>query len=346
MAINLNKGEIIGKYYYRQNGAVFGPLSKEEITKFITPDTEVRYEGIQWTKARDLVDFHDVWPPAAPKTTIQGGAVKKAVTQNDIKADKVSATASPVKPNKTGGGFGVIPIAATLIVIASSFALYYLWYVPYNQDRNALRMYSYANSLVFRSSSVAGVDYNVIGNVPYGSEILVYNLTEDWAQCKHEGKKGVLSSNFLLNKEEFHLLNGIFADVVARDAIPTTKCRKALLQYLKSRKLMTKIDPTLYNEFYKAQPTGDEWQIIAKNKDIKPNAVAFPRVYNPSSKFSDFACIITNLKTKERRFLLFAFSDTEEPMLIFEQPAPPTGWISSVTKNYFEEGKYTVTYAD
>jgi hypothetical protein len=346
MALNLNKSKIVGKYYYLLHGSVFGPLTKEEILAFIGPDTEVRYEGIEWTRARDLVDFHEKWPPPISQT-VNPSVFQGTTTIDQKKTEPIST--NPQKsdlPKKSGGSIVMILVTATLLLTAGGSALYYYWFLPYSQDKNATRMYSYANSLVFRSSAVAGVDYNVIGNVPFGSEILVYTLTEDWAQCKHNGEKGVVSSNFLLNKEEFHLLNGIFADGVTREAISTTKCRKALLQYFKARQLKSKMDPTLYEEFYKTQSTGDEWQVIAKNKDIKPNSIAYPRVVNPTSKFTDFACIITNLKSKERRFILFAFTDTEDPKLVFEELAPEVGWISSVSKNYGSDKEYTVTYAD
>lgn len=57
MAIKLNKGPELGKYYYTKDNVVFGPIPLEELLKYIDSDTLVYYEGIEWTEAKNLPEL-------------------------------------------------------------------------------------------------------------------------------------------------------------------------------------------------------------------------------------------------------------------------------------------------
>ena len=49
MAININKGSPLGKYYYSKDNNVFGPIPLEELLKIIDGDTYVYYDCLLYT---------------------------------------------------------------------------------------------------------------------------------------------------------------------------------------------------------------------------------------------------------------------------------------------------------
>lgn len=59
--------------------------------------------------------------------------------------------------------------------------------------------------------------------------------------------------------------------------------------------------------------------MFTRAKGVKPNSVWFGRATDSNSKYTDFAVIITNVKTDDRRFLLFSFDEAENPTLVYEE---------------------------
>ena len=255
----------------------------------------------------------------------------------------VSVTAAPPPPAKPFQWVKLIT-AASLIIATVGILGYFIWYKPYIKDKNTIRMYSYANSLTLRSSPAAGVDYNEVGNILYGTEILVYSFNGDWVECKANGKKGYVSSKYLLSKKEFHELNGILADSDTRDAISTSKCRKALMNYFNAKGIMGKIDEQIQKEVYDSVLHKEVWQVFTKPKNSNPNTVAYPKLSSPNAKFTDFACIIKNLSTGLRKFLYFTFNDNEDATLLEEQDAPVKGYIKNIDKYYNNGNTFRVSY--
>jgi hypothetical protein len=119
------------------------------------------------------------------------------------------------------------------------------------------------------------------------------------------------------------------------------------LDYYNSRSFVGKIDEQLQLEIFDSVLHRDVWQLFAKNKDIKPNTIIYPRIVSPNSKFTDFACIITNAQSNKRKFLLFSFDDQEAAKLESEQDAPDTGDIDKISKlNVGGLDTYFVTYTN
>jgi hypothetical protein len=232
----------------------------------------------------------------------------------------------------------LIGIASSLLIVSICF--YFFWLKPYLRDKNAERLYSYVGSLVFRSTPVPGVDNNTIGNIKYGSELIVYSNTGEWVNCKFNGEEGYASNRFLLNKQDFYLLNSIFGDQTSREVIETAKCRKALLDYYKTNNIFGILDEQIQTEVYGAVQNKENWVINAKPKNVKPNTVIYPRVVNKYSKYTDFGCVIRNVTTGKRKFLFFTFNDYEEATLVAEQEAPDSGDVVSVKILQEDEIKY------
>jgi hypothetical protein len=211
---------------------------------------------------------------------------------------------------------------------------YFFWGKDYLRDQNATRMYSFARSLALRSSPAGGGDYNMIGNIPYGSEVLVYDNGVEWVNCKVNNQEGYASPKYLLNKTDFQELNAILADEDTRAAVTQTRFKKALITYFRDHNLIGKMDESIQKEVYGATTTKEEWQLFAKAETNVPNTVYFSRKSKQNSKFNDFACIIKNNSTGERKILIFSFDENETPKFEGEDTAPAEGCIADIIYDY------------
>jgi hypothetical protein len=229
-----------------------------------------------------------------------------------------------------------IAIILVLLLVASAvFGIFYYIniYLPEKIDREASRYYTFAVSTNFRSSKIAGVDYNKIGSIPYGSELITYEHNQEWSSVKFNGNKGYISSDYLLDKSNFFILNSIFGDQESKECVATTKCRKALISYFKKNRLIGSISSDLLNEILPGFSLTDsnQWQIFCRPASVKPNAVFYPRLSDKNAKYTDFAVLIKNIKTGERKILIFGFNDDETSFLFYEEAAPETGYIKNIT---------------
>jgi hypothetical protein len=242
----------------------------------------------------------------------------------------------------------ILAVGLALLLVIGGLAGYFYFYRPYVTDRDAPRYYTFAVNTFLRSSQMAGVDYNILGKAPYGSELIVYNNDAEWASVKWNNTKGFMSSAFLLPKKDFYILNGIWGDDESKELISTGKCRIALLAYFKSKGFYGMIDPQICQEVFGVQyfPSENVWQVFSKIKSSKYNTTYYKRIIDKNSKFTDFAVIIKNPNTGERRCLFFGFSDDEIPYLIHEETAPSTGDIASIRRvNYSDSSSgYVIEY--
>jgi hypothetical protein len=234
--------------------------------------------------------------------------------------------------------------AMVLLLAVAGTVLYFAWYRDYIKDKNATRMYSYANDLFLRSSPEAGVDYNKIKPINYGGEILVYKNTGEWSSVKVNGKKGYAASAFMLPKKEFQELNAIFADDNTREAIASTKYRKALLGYFQQKNIIGKMDATIQRDLYGSETNKEIWQVKSRGKKVTPDNILYQRVVSSNPKNPDFGCIIEQYPAGGRKFLLFTFSDNGTPSLVYEENAPSSGYINSISRNY--DGTINVSYTN
>ena len=243
----------------------------------------------------------------------------------------------PLQKSKTPLILGVLVGIVLALVLG-----YFFWGKAYLRDKNATRMYSFARSLALRSSPAGGGDYNMIGNIPYGSEILVYDTGTEWVNCKVDGKEGYASPKYMLNKMDFQELNAILADEDTRTAVTQTRFKKALLGYFRDHNYIGIMDELIQTELYGAVSTKEVWQLSAAAETNVPNTVYFSKYSNQSSKFNDFACIIKNIASGQRKIIMFSFDSNELPIFEGEAEAPATGNIAKISYDYNYDGSATV----
>ena len=214
----------------------------------------------------------------------------------------------------------LISILAGVLLAVGGILAYFFWYTPYAKDRDALRTYVVANNVFLRSSRMAGVEYNILGKVPYGTEVITYNKLGDWAEVKVNGQEGVIATPYLLDSLSFALLNGVWGDNDTKECIESSKCRLAILDYLKKNYL---------------QSGPNAWQLYTRPINQKPNTVFYPRIFDKYSKYTDFVFIIGDNVTGNRVLVCYSFEDaTEKPVFRFSMGAPQAGFIKNIVPKY------------
>lgn len=262
------------------------------------------------------------------KTSIEIHALTKTTTHHVTPPIPPKAPQTPPPAHtKKGKSHGCLWF---LFLIGALWAGYQFWYKDYKRDKDAPRSYVYATNLFLRSSAIADVEYNRITTIPYGSELITYSNENGWAYVKANGEKGYVASDFLLNAQEFHLLNGIWGNEDAKEAVPTAKCRLAMLNYLKDNGMKT---------------GNSAWQLYAKPKEIKPNSVLFPRLNDGYDNFTEFAFILKDNQTGNRKLALYCFEEDETPVFRYTEDAPTKGDIKSITYSKWNN-KYKVVYSN
>lgn len=216
-----------------------------------------------------------------------------------------------------------------LLLLGVLWAGYEFWFKDYMRDKDAPRTYVYATNLFLRSSKDAESEYNRMGKIPYGSELITYSNMNGWAEVKYDGETGYVSSDYLMERDDFYLLNGIWGNEEAKEVVMTSKCRKAILDFLKRSNL---------------QSGSDAWQIYTKPKEIHPNSVLYPSLNDGYSDFTEFAFILTDNQTKKRKCVLYAFEKDETPVFRHMEDAPDNGDIKSVSYTKWSN-KYKVVYS-
>lgn len=235
-------------------------------------------------------------------------------------------TSSPPKSDKNM--LVLILVLSAVILVTFGIFYYYNIFLPAKIDREAPRYYTFADKTVLRSTKEAGAEYNRIASLNYGSELITYSHDiQGWSEVKDAlGNEGFISSVFLLNKFDFAILNGLFGDVESKQCINTSKCRYALLNY------------------YKTNSLNEKWKVFSRAKDIKPNSVFYKRIYDINSKFTDFAVLIKNTQTGERKIVVFGFNEDESVAWTKDGNAPPEGYIKNIYLN--QRGIINVDYSN
>lgn len=280
-------------------------------------------------------------PPVSPAPPVSRRPeyVPKAMTADIVPPTTTEATEPapafvPADHRASGSGKSstglVVGLCLLAVLLVGGALAYFLWYVPYAKDRDAERTYVYATNLFLRSEKLAGVEYNVTGKLPYGTELITYTRDAEWAEVKAGDKKGFVAAPYLMTRADFDLLDSAWGDAESREHIVTTKCRLAILDFYKSKSL-----------------TGGKggWQVYSMGRDVKPNTVFYPRAYRKDSKYTDFFFIVHNNTTGDRMMAGYSFDDlTEEPIFRFCTALDTRASISAVTVS--RQGYIQVVFSD
>lgn len=240
----------------------------------------------------------------------------------------------------------VILLLLLLFLGVAGFCYYKFIYLPEKIDREAMRYYPIVN-VFLRSSQMAQVDFNKLGSVPYGSELITYEFGPEWSRVKVNASdkekrlEGYVSSLYLVCKSDFYLLHSIFGDEESKTDVATSKCRTALLNYFKEHRYIGKMSSAALAESGLDIVPDDtnQWQVFTRKE--KPNSTYYKKLIDPQSKYTDFAVLIKNINTGERKLLYFYFAEDESPILAMEEAAPVSGYIYKIA---YKNGEFTIQY--
>lgn len=317
---------------------IFNPVNKKCVPIAIAEEIERRKANKVINNYENPVPPAQVATPTPSDNTVQPETSKQQTNQEQAQTNNIQPVKDAGSTSSTFGSANTPEssnrnhlllggIAAGVLILAGLIAGYCLWYVPYAKDRDALRTYVIANNLILRSSKVAGVEYNILTQVSYGAELITYSKDDEWAEIKSDGVTGFVASAYLLEWDDFKLLNDVWGNTDAKEYIESTKCRLAILDYCKRNQLQT---------------GSNDWQIYTLQKNVQPNNVSFPRLENGYDKFTEFAFIIKNNSTQERKLAIYSFDvENEAPIFLWDEIAPPNGMIRNITCN---EDTYYVIY--
>ena len=251
--------------------------------------------------------------------------VQQTVTVSQTATSSVPQSQCTPPANKKRLGLIAGGIAATLLIVGT--ILYFTIYKPHTEDKDVVRTYVGATSVLLRSSQTANTKDNILKQITYGSEVITYEKGKEWSHVKVDGIEGYIASSYLLNSSDYNLLNSIWGNENAPKSINAFRCRMALLDFYRQNEM-----------------TGgtEGWQIYTKGTDGLPDAVTYPRLYNKDGKFANFFFIVKNNTTAQRILVGYSFKDeTEQPIYRLMINVPEEGYIKKVqTRN----GNMTVEF--
>lgn len=193
--------------------------------------------------------------------------------------------------------------------------------------------YVYATHVMLRSDANANSgNGNVIAKPSYGSAVRIPDKSVR-SDGKHvfyyvyydtDGKTygGYVAKDYLMSKEDFLFLDGIFGDENARNLIGRGANRKGCGEARYKRAILNYFKNTL-------RENANEWKIYCRDPASATNNVFHGKATFPSQEV-EFAVIIKNVNTNERRLLCFDFDENENVSSINELDAANYGFLESV----------------
>jgi hypothetical protein len=238
-----------------------------------------------------------------------------------------------INKNKKKNQLFVTILGTILSLGIVSIVLFFMVFVPYKRDKNALRKYVLPYSLNLRSSQLLA-DGTVIKSIPYGTEVKIFQIDSSWAKVKVGKVEGYMSEpyKYLVDKELFYEIDGLFGNKEARDVLVSSFLKKALIKYFAQNNLQGVINEDIQIKLYGKILNNEIWQVFGFAKEAKFNAATSGKLLGAEANCS--AVIITNLKSKEKRLLIFRFDSKDNGTLIYNElfPANCDG-ISVIGKN-------------
>ena len=236
----------------------------------------------------------------------------------------------------------ILIIGPILLLITALVILYFLVYVPYQIDKNTPRQYVIARNLNLRASPTTASKANILREIPYGTEVKVYETDTMWAKVKVFDLEGYMSHKYLTDKKSLYEMDAIFGNPESREEVQSSNIKNALTDWIKVNGYMGNMPEKFQMEIYGQILNREKWQLFAYNKDANFNIRA-TGYFIGTTEFCN-AVIITNIATKARMLLVFKFDEDDNGQLIFSDYFPEqydgikTIQLSSKEiKNYFHD---------
>jgi len=183
-----------------------------------------------------------------------------------------------------------------------------------------------------------------MGRIQFGTKLLVYNITDEWAEVLIDGQKGYVSKNYIAEPETYYKLQGLFGDDRSKNRVSKTQYRLAILRYLDEKGYAPKIADE-YKEFFDDEYLNREvYQIFSESKKAKYNSTAFGdfdgdfiwdaafALKNPDTEKKILAIIGFDKNAPMEKSRIIFEMELDEPWLFIRRAAKKSRWYLNDTE--------------
>lgn len=169
----------------------------------------------------------------------------------------------------------------------------------------------------------------IVGQYNYGTEVKVYDVYDNkWAEVSVEDIKGFMALEFLVTPEQFYLINGMYGNDYAKQAVRMTKYRKAIAGYLSDNGYTTNIPQKIKTKLY-------------GESDSRPKRIFFAEA--PGSRYNTYAYGDFNGdNSQDAAYILTDPDNGKRYLVVLDLDAQLPGKYSKLL--YLEELKYDWTF--
>jgi hypothetical protein len=202
----------------------------------------------------------------------------------------------------------IIMLAGGIVLFVSCIVLFFFVIKPALSDRKTPKYYVITDVLNLRSSEYKDVsNSNVIKEIPFGTEVLVYQQNEDWAKVKVKKLKGYMGSPllYLKDKKTFHEINAIFGNEEARAILKAARIKQALVDYYRKNSFFGNISEPVKAELSISYSPESVWQVMGLPAGVVYN-ILVSGFFMGNQEECD-AVIIENKASGIRRLLIFSY---------------------------------------
>ena len=183
-----------------------------------------------------------------------------------------------------------------------------------------------------------------MGRIEYGTKVLVYNVTDKWAEVLIDGQKGFVWNEYIANPRTFYMLDGLFGDKRSKSRVGKTKYRLGILRYLDEQGYITKIADE-YKEFMDDEDLNKEvYQIFSESGKSRYNSTTFGDF--DGDFINDAAYVLKNPETEKKLLVIISFDKTnpmnssksifemelEEPWIFIRKAVKKSKWYLNSTE--------------
>ncbi len=299
----------------QSNNAIFARIISEEQPQFLDPRIPspyremvekclVKQAGKRAQSAKDLLALLD------PQLVIKVAKPSVDVQRDEIeRPQKRPVLPPPPKDRKALKALGLL-----FFVGAISYAAYQTIYPKY-VDAQANRYYVVSDMLNLRSSCDFEAEDNILEEIPYQEEVLVYE--QNYFGCAtvkvaQTGSDGFVSMKYLVSQDSLGKIEAIYGNPVARELVINTGHKKAITAYL-------------------SQEAYRDWKVYGQPKGSAYNCIALGHFTGNEAR--DMACVIHHKETQKSKLLIFQFDEKwNNPRLVYDAPIDSKQLIKTAKK--------------
>jgi hypothetical protein len=214
---------------------------------------------------------------------------------------------SPVKKNKKKiiGGLilGGIPILFILYLVIGPIL------DILSKDIKAKEMFVVSEFVNVRATS--DINSLKMGKLEYGTQVLVYEIKEDWAEVLVDRQKVFCSSKFLVEPAVYYSIEGFFGDERSSKLINSSKYRLALFRYYESKGITGEMPEDIQKKFFKDSVQKECYQIFSEPKGSAFNSTCFADF---DGDHNQDAAFLLKHKNSDKKIMLIISFDSKDPL--------------------------------